>query len=110
MINAKREFLNLVRDLEIEAAKFDFNRFDKIEGHIQSRSGVLKQGHTQEDLDKFIDSLDFEYYDGYGSQELHGTVWFKNGLWATREEYDGSEWWALYKRPEIPEELKTNKE
>jgi hypothetical protein len=41
------------------------------------------------------------------SQHVFGTVWFNdNESWAYRDEYDGSEWWAIQSLPEIPEELK----
>ena len=55
------------------------------------------------DLSVALDVLDdYEYDSGYGTQKLFGTVWFKDGTWATRNEYDGSEHWKRYKRPELP--------
>lgn len=65
----------------------------------------LKVNHTEEELESFLESLDFEYDAGFGSQELFGTVWLEDGTWLTRAEYDGSEWWEYRKLPEIPEEL-----
>ena len=65
----------------------------------------LKVNHTEEELESFLESLDFEYDSGFGSQELFGTVWLEDGTWLTRGEYDGSEWWEYHKLPEIPEEL-----
>ncbi len=106
MINAKQEFLNATKGLEIEASLFTFHRFDDMEGYIKTSSGQLKLNYTQEDLDKFLEALDFEYYPGYGMQELYGTIWFKDGNWSTRGEYDGAEWWEFQQRPEIPEKLK----
>ena len=46
--------------------------------------------------------LDFEYDSGYGGQELFGTIWFKDGTWASRREYDGSEWWEYNECPPLP--------
>jgi hypothetical protein len=66
---------------------------------------VLKQGHDDQDYMAFIASLDFEYDSGYGSQELFGTVWFTNGIWMDRHEYDGSEYWDIHRYPTIPSEL-----
>lgn len=103
MINAKQEFLNATEGLEIEAAVFNFRRFDKIEGHIPTSSGKLKLNYTQEDLNEFLNALDFDYHSGYGIQELFGTIWYKDGRWSIRGEYDGSEWWELQERPEISE-------
>lgn len=65
----------------------------------------LKCGYSNEDLQKFYSEIDFEYDAGYGSQELEGTVWFNDGTWLERGEYDGSEWWEHKKLPEIPTEL-----
>jgi hypothetical protein len=36
---------------------------------------------------------------------LFGTVWLEDGMWMERGEYDGSEWWELMRRPEIPSTL-----
>ena len=49
--------------------------------------------------------LDFEYDDGYGTQELFGTIWYEDGSWSEREEYDGSECWAYKTSPAIPAKL-----
>ena len=42
------------------------------------------------------------YEASYGSQQLFGTLWFTDGRWATRGEYDGSEWWQLHSLPPLP--------
>jgi hypothetical protein len=49
--------------------------------------------------------LDFEYDHGFGGQELFGVIWYTNGNWSNRSEYDGSEWWTYNRCPEIPKEL-----
>ena len=66
----------------------------------------LRVGHTEEEFVTFLAALDFEYDNGWGHQELYGTVWLTNGEWLSRGEYDGSEWWDHNKLPEIPENLK----
>lgn len=66
---------------------------------------ILKVNHSDIDLGNFLDSLDFEYDHGYGSQELFGTVWLEDGTWLERGEYDGSEWWEYKKTPDIPVKL-----
>jgi hypothetical protein len=63
---------------------------------------VLPLGYTQEQYDKFMLELDFTYNNGYGGQEVDGQIWFKDGTWADRGEYDGSEWWEYHKCPGIP--------
>ena len=69
------------------------------------RTILLKVDYTADDYERFLKELDFNYYSGYGGQELFGTVWFKDSTWAGRGEYDGSEWWEEYSFPEIPKEL-----
>jgi hypothetical protein len=55
---------------------------------------------------KFYDTLSsITYDDGFGCQELFGTIWFKDESWAERAEYDGSEWWKHHCHPDIPENL-----
>jgi len=41
----------------------------------------------------FCSVLNIEYDSGYGSQELDGYIWYADGTWSDRGEYDGSEWW-----------------
>ena len=43
---------------------------------------------------------------GYGGQELFGTIWYEDGTWSDRGEYDGSEWWNYNKCPDIPDDVK----
>ena len=113
-MNAKEEFLELVGTRKVKCAEINYvdiyfesyvRRFtDKIERHNTQHS--LKVGYSPQELSEFIDSLDFEYDCGYGTQELFGTVWFEKREWAEREEYDGSENWIIKSYPEIPENLK----
>ena len=65
----------------------------------------LQVNYSREDLEEFLKKLDFRYDSGFGGQELFGTVWFQDGSWLERGEYDGSEWWAFKETPEIPKEL-----
>lgn len=48
-----------------------------------------------------IDDLDFTYDNGYGGQELFGIVYFNDGTWLERGEYDGSEWWEHITTPTL---------
>tara|TARA_R100000951_G_scaffold116144_1_gene126707 strand:- start:345 stop:638 length:294 start_codon:yes stop_codon:yes gene_type:complete len=96
MNNAKKEF-----------EEFFSNRSEIKCAEIQVR-GVkadLKVGHDEEDYNNFLNLLDVKYDSGYGGQELYGIVWFEDGTWAQRGEYDGSEWWEHYEVPKIPEQL-----
>jgi hypothetical protein len=66
---------------------------------------LLYVDHTQEELEEFLRDLDFRYDDGYGTQEIEGTIWCKDDTWYERQEYDGSEWWVLRERPPVPKLL-----
>jgi hypothetical protein len=66
----------------------------------------LKVGHTKEQAEAFFNQLNFKYNNGYGTQELYGTVWLTHDVWLSRWEYDGSEGWQVNKRPIIPDYLK----
>lgn len=103
MENAKQEFLNVTGNDSVIASYISYGSgyyTDKVSVH------VLKSGHTEEDYQAFLGSLDFNYDNGYGGQNLFGTIWCKNGVWFDRGEYDGSEWWNRNEYPAIPDELK----
>lgn len=103
MTNAKQEFLNMVGSNEVLCAQISHQNC--WEHELAGSKHKLLVGYTQEQYNSFIESLDFEYDAGYGGQELFGTVWFKNGTWADRGEYDGSEWWQHHECPIIPKSL-----
>lgn len=54
---------------------------------------------------EFLEAINVNYDNGYGGQELFGTVWFTDGTWSTRGEYDGSEWWEHHSCPPLPEQI-----
>jgi len=63
---------------------------------------VLFPDHTATELATFYQKLDFEYDAGYGSQNIFGTLWFTNGVFSDRFEYDGSENWHYQPTPDLP--------
>ena len=81
--------------------------------HIESREVkyvrvILEHGYKDTDketiegtFDEVLPKLDFEYDDGYGGQFINGTIWYTDGTWSERGEYDGSEWWEYKKCPII---------
>jgi len=104
--NAKKELIAHVNGRTILCAYIRFgeeldddNDFNKMDVHI------LTTGNTKEDLESFLNGIDKNYDSGYGGQELYGTIWYKDGTWSTRGEYDGSEWWEYNKCPETPKML-----
>jgi hypothetical protein len=63
-------------------------------------AGVVYSGRNLQDA---LNHTHFEYHSGFGSQYLFGTIWYADGTWSSRGEYDGSEWWEYNKCPPIPE-------
>jgi hypothetical protein len=112
-MNAREEFLEqtkaamiwsgaLVRCAEIQhQCEYDAN----IKG-FPTKTIRLKWDFDEVDLNRFLAELDFEYDHSFGGQRLFGLIWFTDGSWMERGEYDGSEWWEYKKMPRIPEELK----
>jgi hypothetical protein len=111
MENAKEELIEKLADWGLEptdilAAVIDYEPYSGYVKKKERKSAKLPVGYTTEQLQEFINALDFEYNSGFGTQELFGTLWLKNGCWAERGEYDGSEWWSLKERPAIPRSLR----
>ena len=107
-MNAKNEFLSIVKGREVECVTILYH---KQGGEMFGEETIRKYfklmvDYTLEEYEQFVNSLDFEYDSGFGLQELFGMIWFKDGTWADRAEYDGSEWWSLKSRPVVPDILK----
>ena len=95
MRNAKDEFITHVNRREILCCEI----------HVHSRDVELTTGWVESELEMLLKNIDIEYDAGYGGQELYGTIWYKDGTWSTRGEYDGSEWWEHHSVPTIPDHL-----
>lgn len=61
--------------------------------------------YSNNEFNDFLDKLNFEYNDGYGGQYIYGYIWYNNGCWSERAEYDGSEWWEYKKCPSFQDYL-----
>jgi len=88
MVNLKQETLDHVKDTNRKP------EYIKI-GFRQSESKRTIEGP----FSSVITDLDFEYDNGYGGQEIYGYIWYSDGTWSERKEYDGSEEWAHKKCP-----------
>ncbi len=104
MTNCKKEFIEHTKGKNILCAELKHD-CDYWDDDIK-RSADLKIGFSQNDFEMFLRSLDYEYDDGYGGQELFGVIWYTDGTWSERGEYDGSEWWEYKSVPSIPDSLK----
>lgn len=102
IINAAEEFIEHVKGRTVTCAFVQSEHY----AALKLPKVVLKEGYTEEDYQRFLAHLGFDYDAGYGSQELTGTIWFDDGSWSTRGEYDGAEWWENHKRPSVPDYLK----
>jgi hypothetical protein len=100
-MNCREEFLEHVDKREVLCAQVEYER----EFGFPSSVFRLPVGYSLDDANDFLYRLNFEYDNGYGSQELYGMIWYTDGSWSERAEYDGSEWWAYKKCPEIPSKL-----
>ena len=87
MRNAREELVDHIRSREVElvriAVRKSYDDYHNIEGS----------------LDQVLPQLDFEYDGGFGGQFLFGYIWYTDGTWSERGEYDGSEWWKHKERP-----------
>ena len=106
MTNAKDEFLNHII-MSKKSKHIILCASLKYYGSYPCNDSVinLTTGWTDEDWDSFLTKLNISYYSGYGGQELFGTIWYTDGTWSLRVQYDGSEWWEYYRCPDIPKEI-----
>lgn len=97
--NAKQEFLN------VTFLHKEFNKVKCVRLRYDGKFYDLLVGYTQQDYEKFLESINFEYDAGYGTQKITGTIWITDGSWYERSEYDGLEWWEYKSTPPIPKQL-----
>ena len=100
IINAKEEFVRHTGTMTIKCAYIQF--MDYLE---DGEKFSLTTGYTDDEYKQFLSDIDRNYNNGYGSQQIDGMIWYEDGTWTTRGEYDGSEWWEYNKCPNIPTEL-----
>ena len=100
-MNAREEFLSHIGGRKVLCSKIQ--KGDDYDDHPSVFN--LTTGWDAEDWSKFLSDIDFNYDSGYGGQNLFGTIWYADGTWSERGEYDGSEWWVHHECPQIPVEL-----
>ena len=102
MANAKTELIEHMESRRILWAQIKAEA-EYVDDRMTYAHFALPSGYTVNDGLRFIASLDFEYDDGYGCQELEGVVVYTDGTWSERGEYDGSEWWEHKTMPSYKE-------
>lgn len=108
-MNAKKEFIEHIANRKVKCAtifKEPMSLMFREQKHPYSVCGNLSIGYCDSEYVDFLTTLDFGYDNGFGGQELYGTIWYEDGTWSERGEYDGSEWWQHNECPEIPDKLK----
>lgn len=101
MANIKDELLEHTNRIEnVKAVQL---KLEQRTEHLRSvQLFHLPEGYNDEQLQSFLNDIDREYDDGYGWQELFGFIWWKDGTWSSRYEYDGSESWIHNEVPTYP--------
>jgi hypothetical protein len=101
-MNAKNEFVRHVNNRKVKCADIIHPQVD---GKDCIKNFHLKFSFSEDDYLNFLNQLNFDYDEDYGRQELYGTIWYEDGTWSSRGEYDGLEWWEYHVMPEIPSYL-----
>lgn len=103
MISCRREFLEHVGERKVKCViiySFMNGKNSDVDEY------KLPLYWNSDDFEKFLDTIDFLYDNEkpIGSpQIIYGTIWYEDGMWSSRHEVDGSEWWSLMEPPIIPE-------
>lgn len=105
MRNAKTELLSIISEKKLVVKCAEITHGYQYDDEEKVPKYLLKVGYSPEEYELFLNSLNFNYDDGFGSQELFGIVWLTNGTWLSRGEYDGSEWLEHNELPTIPKSL-----
>lgn len=96
MKNAKQEFLEQTQNRQVKCACVQISGLKK-------KTIFLRKNFTQEDLDEFLDQLDFEYNENSLHLLIEGTIWYKdNDTWSERHYIDDEQVWTYHKMPQPP--------
>ena len=89
-MNAQKELIKHIGDKDVLYIQITVDKLFRDEDIIEGK------------LSDVLPKLNFGCGAGYGRQFLNGTIWYSDGTWSSREEYDGSEWWEYHKCPPLP--------
>ena len=95
-LNAKKEFLDIIKNYKLIASEIQYYDIDGVVYDIK-----LKPLFSKNDYNDFLESLNHNYDNGYGGQNLYGVIFCEDGAWMQRYEYDGSECWSIYQYPDM---------
>lgn len=106
-MNCKQEFVDHTKGKTVLCAEVNKRKGYDDSFNEMYDSHLLPIGYSKAKYNAFLKSLDFEYDSEYGGQEIYGVIWYTDGTWSERGEYDGSEWWSYQSCPAIPDSLKS---
>lgn len=99
--NIKQELLEHVEGMySVKAVQLKIERYTEYLKIV--RVIHLPEGYDEEQLQSFLRNIDTTYDNGYGNQMLYGFIWWKDGTWSSRYEYDGAEEWVHHEIPHYP--------
>lgn len=104
MANCKDDFIKETNGKNVLCAEITYGR-DYWDDE-RKKKAILPIGYSDAEMQNFLQAINYQYDSGYGGQEVYGTIWYADGTWSERGEYDGSEWWEYKSCPQIPDELK----
>ena len=95
--------LDFYNETQLAMSKAESSDDEVLEFRLEAFSSNVKiYGRGQIPWEVFSRLADFNYDSGYGSQEFDGWITFKNtDAYIQRDDYDGSEWWAVVRRPKL---------
>lgn len=107
-MNVKKEFISHLEKIqknnkEVISAIIALKRFLDTDLKI-----VLNPNYNESEYNNFLKALNVKYNDGFGMQELYGYIWYNDGTWSERYEYDGSEYWVYKKCPSFQDKFIIN--
>jgi len=112
MTNLMEETLEHIREVstkENNRVKCAIINDDHFASEHRDAEYMLKENYTELEYGTFLHLISRDYDSSYGTQYYHGTIWYDDGTWSERREYDGSEWWSYCKSPAIPTQCKESK-
>lgn len=104
MANCKDDFIEQTNEKTVLCAEITYG-CDYWDDELKKKA-ILPIGYSDAEMQNFLQAINYQYDSGFGAQEVYGTIWYTDGTWSERAEYDGSEWWEYKSCPLIPDELK----
>ena len=103
-MNAKNEYLKVTAGRVVVCAEiklkepYYFNAPENI-------TSLLSVGYQQKELDKFLESLNYDYDESNHYLMLFGYIWFAGFSWAERYQDEDIQAWSIKECPAIAEYL-----